>query len=156
MTITSSGTWNGTNSTAFGINCSVTGGTLNVAYRANVTGSGSNNRGVSCIIESTGTDNYGLFSACSGAGTTNYAAYLNATNGTTDYSLYCDNGDIRLGGSGDKIGFFGTAVASRPSAYTPTNVTTDRSFDADLVLITELADVVGTLISDLQSLGLLQ
>lgn len=41
------------------------------------------------------------------------------------------------------------------SAYTPTNVTTDRSFDADTVLITELADVVGTLIADLQARGLL-
>jgi hypothetical protein len=34
--------------------------------------------------------------------------------------------------------------------YTPTNVTPDRSFDADTVTITELADVVGTLIADLQ------
>ena len=41
------------------------------------------------------------------------------------------------------------------SAYTPTNVTTDRSYDADLVLITELADVVGTLIQDLISKGIL-
>lgn len=37
------------------------------------------------------------------------------------------------------------------AAYTPTNVTTDRSFDADTVAITELADVVGTLIADLQA-----
>lgn len=34
--------------------------------------------------------------------------------------------------------------------YTPTNVTPDRSFDADTVLIAELADVVGTLIADLK------
>lgn len=38
--------------------------------------------------------------------------------------------------------------------YTPTNVTTDRSFDADTVLIAELADVVGTLIADLQTVGI--
>ncbi|KKL66827.1 hypothetical protein LCGC14_2141090 [marine sediment metagenome] len=37
------------------------------------------------------------------------------------------------------------------AAYTPTNVTPDRSFDADTVAIAELADVVGTLIADLQS-----
>lgn len=30
-----------------------------------------------------------------------------------------------------------------------TNVTPDRAFDADTVAVTELADVVGTLISDL-------
>ncbi len=35
--------------------------------------------------------------------------------------------------------------------YTTTNVTPDRSFDANAVLIAELADVVGTLIADLQT-----
>lgn len=39
--------------------------------------------------------------------------------------------------------------------YTPTNVTPDRSFDADTVLIEELADVVGTLIADLQAQGII-
>lgn len=41
------------------------------------------------------------------------------------------------------------------TAYTPTNVTTDRSFDADTVATPELADVVGTLIADLQTKGVL-
>lgn len=40
------------------------------------------------------------------------------------------------------------------AAYTPTNVTTDRAYDADTVVVAELADVVGTLIADLQALGL--
>lgn len=39
--------------------------------------------------------------------------------------------------------------------YTPTNVTTDRSFDADSTSTAELADVLGTLIADLQSAGIL-
>lgn len=39
--------------------------------------------------------------------------------------------------------------------YTPTNVTTDRAFDADTVAVAELADVVGTLIADLQTAGVL-
>ena len=38
--------------------------------------------------------------------------------------------------------------------YTATNVTTDRSFDADTVAVAELADVVGTLIADLRTAGL--
>lgn len=38
-----------------------------------------------------------------------------------------------------------------PQTYAPTNVTTDRAFDADTVVIAELADVVGTLIADLQA-----
>ncbi|MCH9731625.1 MAG: hypothetical protein K0U84_18445 [Actinomycetia bacterium] len=37
------------------------------------------------------------------------------------------------------------------TAYTPTNVSTDRAFDADTVAVAELADVVGTLIADLQA-----
>lgn len=37
--------------------------------------------------------------------------------------------------------------------YTPTNVTTDRTFDADTVAVAELADIVGTLIADLKIQG---
>jgi len=43
----------------------------------------------------------------------------------------------------------------KSSAYTPTNVTTDRSFDANATSIDELADVLGTLIVDLQATGLI-
>lgn len=41
------------------------------------------------------------------------------------------------------------------SAYTPTNVTTDRSYDANATTLDELADVVGTIIADLQTKGVL-
>lgn len=41
------------------------------------------------------------------------------------------------------------------SAYTPTNVTTDRSYDANATTIDELADIVGTMIADLQTKGIL-
>ena len=40
-------------------------------------------------------------------------------------------------------------------AYTVTNGTTDRVYDADTVLVAELADIVHTLIADLQSLLIL-
>lgn len=46
-------------------------------------------------------------------------------------------------------------VGSTIQTYTPTNVTTDRSYDADTVAVAELADVVGTLIADLQTIGLI-
>lgn len=62
---------------------------------------------------------------------------------------------IRGNGSAPAIGFFGHAPSAQPAAYTPSNVTPDRSFDADTVLVAELADVVGTLIADLQTIGLL-
>ena len=54
----------------------------------------------------------------------------------------------------EKLGFWGKTPVIRPSAYTPTNVTTDRAYDANATTIDELADVLGTLIADLQSIGL--
>lgn len=54
-----------------------------------------------------------------------------------------------------KIGFWNQTPVIRPSAYTPTNVTTDRSYDANSTTLDEIADVVGTLIADLQSMGLI-
>jgi hypothetical protein len=54
-----------------------------------------------------------------------------------------------------KIGFWNATPAVQPSAYTATNVTTDRSFDANATSINELADVLGTLITDLKTIGLL-
>jgi len=41
------------------------------------------------------------------------------------------------------------------SAYVVTNGTTDRTYDADTVAVAELADIVATLIVDLQAIGLL-
>lgn len=46
-------------------------------------------------------------------------------------------------------------LSAPSSAYTPTNVSADRAFDADTVAVAELADVVGTLIADLQAKGVL-
>jgi hypothetical protein len=39
--------------------------------------------------------------------------------------------------------------------YTPSNVTTTRTFDADATTLAELADVVGTMIADLQGINIL-
>jgi hypothetical protein len=41
-----------------------------------------------------------------------------------------------------------------PPAYTLSGVTTDRAFDANATSLDEIADVLGTLIADLQSIGL--
>jgi hypothetical protein len=54
-----------------------------------------------------------------------------------------------------KLGFFNKTPVVQPSAYTPSNVTTDRSYDANSTSVDEIADVLGTLIADLQSLGLI-
>jgi hypothetical protein len=74
------------------------------------------------------------------------------------------DGPIRLnpaviegfGAAGQKLGFFGATPVARPAAYTVTNVTADRAYDANATTLDELADVLGTLIADLQAYGLLQ
>lgn len=54
-----------------------------------------------------------------------------------------------------KLGFFNATPVVQPSAYTTSNVTTDRTYDANATTLDEVADVLGTLISDLKSLGLI-
>jgi hypothetical protein len=56
---------------------------------------------------------------------------------------------------GATIGFYGVAPVVRSASYAPTNVTTDRSYDADATTVDELADVLGTLIADLQLTGII-
>ena len=41
------------------------------------------------------------------------------------------------------------------TTYTPTNVSTDRAFDANATTTEELADVLGTLIADLKIKGII-
>jgi len=50
----------------------------------------------------------------------------------------------------------GTVVVGVSGTYTPTNVSTDRSYDADSTTLAEVADVLGTLIQDLQSADVIQ
>jgi len=45
--------------------------------------------------------------------------------------------------------------AASKETYTPDNVTTTRSYDADATTLAELADVVGTLITDLSNKGVI-
>jgi len=92
------------------------------------------------------------------------ASWATATHasrkGQLDLTVYDDAGErtgfsVGTNGVVAKIGFFGHAPAARPSAYTPTNVSTDRSYDANATTLDEIADVLGTLIADLQAYGLL-
>lgn len=50
----------------------------------------------------------------------------------------------------------GSGGGTSSDAYTPTNVTTDRSFDANNTSLDELSDVVGSLIASLQGAGIIQ
>lgn len=49
----------------------------------------------------------------------------------------------------------GFSLLSGAATYTASNVTTDRSYDANATTTDELADVLGTLIADLRALGLI-
>jgi hypothetical protein len=66
------------------------------------------------------------------------------------------NGTTRISINTTGLGFFAATPVAQPAAYTPTNVTPDRSYDANATTVDELADVLGTLIADLQAYGLLQ
>lgn len=53
-----------------------------------------------------------------------------------------------------RAGFNGTTPPASLGTYTVTNLTTDRTYDADTVAVAELADIVGTLIADLRAQGI--
>lgn len=54
------------------------------------------------------------------------------------------------------FGCNGASPAAQPSGYTTfSNLSTDRTCDADTVAVAELADIVGTLIEDLKGTGLI-
>lgn len=61
-----------------------------------------------------------------------------------------------FGSSADTLGFFGATPVARPAAYTVTNASTDRALNVSADTTAQVAAVLGTLIADLQSLGLLQ
>ena len=63
--------------------------------------------------------------------------------------------DGALNHDGTTVGFYGVAPVARSAAYAPTNVTTDRAYDANATTVDELADVLGTLIADLQATGII-
>lgn len=65
------------------------------------------------------------------------------------------NGNATVGGSGGSVGFYGATPVAKSSAYSTTNVTTDRSFNANSTSVDQLADVLGTLIADLKNMGLI-
>jgi hypothetical protein len=119
-------------STGSGMGTTLTGGALTLRAGDATGASGTRNGGNAVIRAGNGADAQGYVEIQTGGGT----------------------GRIRVDATG--IGFFNVTPVARPAAYTPTNVTPDRSYDADTVVVAELADVVGTLIADLQAYGLLQ
>jgi hypothetical protein len=79
---------------------------------------------------------------------------------TQTFQVDGSTGDTTIAGAldhnGTTVGLFGVTPAVRPSAYTVTNLVTDRAYDANATTTAELADVLGTLIADLRTLGIVQ
>ena len=69
------------------------------------------------------------------------------------------SGEMEINGNlnhdGSNVGFFGTAPAAQSTGWSVSNVTTDKTFDANATSIDEIADVLGSLIDYLKSLGIL-
>ena len=83
------------------------------------TASGGTSYGVNAIADGgTGSAiNYAVKGQASGAGLTNYAGYFDAINGTTNYALYVQRGDMVFGVSPtlNKIGFWNAAPIVQPT-----------------------------------------
>jgi len=73
-------------------------------------------------------------------------------NNTSTGTILCDN---RLDKAASLLGTTPVQITLTPTTtYTPTNVSTDRAFDANATTVEELADVLGTLIADLKTKGI--
>jgi hypothetical protein len=85
-----------------------------------------------------------------------YAGTLEATTKSGGFRI---DDELEVDGAfnhdGATFGIYATTPVAQSSAYTPTNVSADRSYDADATSVDELADVLGTLIADLQLTGII-
>ena len=80
------------------------------------------------------------------------------SNGDTEIQVYfaTDENILYLWNATDEAWVGYARIPASPATYTPTNVTTDRTYDADSTTTAELADVLGSVIADLQSIGLIK
>jgi hypothetical protein len=78
------------------------------------------------------------------------------TAGTHYFELQANgSGYLKIITSGGGYGIDVAPSAVQTGYTTPTNLTTDRTFDADSTTVAELADVLGTLIEDLKAKGII-
>lgn len=83
-------------------------------------------------------------------------------DGTAPSSLDANSAGLYADDVGGTVNIFGINEAGEitrltwpaPQTYTVTNVTPDRSYDADATTLDEIADVLGTLIDDLRNRGI--
>jgi hypothetical protein len=78
----------------------------------------------------------------------------------TNFDAYRFDNSVEIDGDlnhdGSNVGFYSTAPTSQATGYTTfSNLNADRTCDADSTTVDELADILGTLIEDLKSTGLI-
>jgi len=122
------------------------------------------------VTSITGTANQVIASAATGAVTLSTPQSIAAASTPTFAGLTL-TGNLTLGDANNivinattgtkigtattqKIGFWNTTPAIQPPAYTITNDTTDRTYDANATTVEELADIVATLYRDLRVVGI--
>jgi hypothetical protein len=86
-------------------------------------------------------------------GQTGYTGYTGPT-GYTGYTGPQITGYTGYTGPIGYTGYTGPAIAGSGQTYIASNVTPDRTYDANATTTDELADVLGTLIADLRGLGI--
>jgi hypothetical protein len=102
------------------------------------------------VIKGAASQSGNLLETQSSGGTAQLAI---ASNGR-DFILDTTTGTKIGTSTSQKLGFYNATPVVQPSAYTITNPTATRSLDEASTTLTTVAQVLGTLIKDLQSLGL--
>lgn len=140
-----------TNNIGVDIESMTSGSTLNVGLRiAPSTSTGAQ------AIQITGTPTTAAGGITFGTDTNLYRSAADTLK--TDDKLFVV-GELELDGAlnhdGTTFGLFGAAPATQSTGWSVSNVTTDKTFDANATTVNELADVVGTLIDTLKTYGVL-
>lgn len=79
--------------------------------------------------------------------------FVASTNNVAS-ALLVDASEDAVGINGTKVGFFGASPSVQSTGWAVTNEASDKVYDADATTVDELADVLGTLIEELKSKGL--
>lgn len=81
---------------------------------------------------------------------------VKTTSNYNAINVDASNDDITImSNASGKVGFFGATPSVQDTGWSVTNETTDRVYDTDSTTVNELADVLGTLIEELKSKGLI-
>lgn len=116
-----------------------------------------------CIIYTQKAGNAGLAIRATASQTGDLQRWLDSSGATqlaiaangSDFTLNVTTGTKIGTSTSQKLGFWNATPVVQNTGWNPTNVTTDRAFDASATTLAEIANVLGTLINQLKTYGLL-